>query len=103
MHTLNTESGLIRKVDALGLRNWQCMLEAEPTMPCVTKLKKTCEPKGGMISKNHLLGSRKNVAFNKSFFPNFGPSEIAVSLVREGLMGHARVLLMHIFVETTVS
>eukprot|EP00434_Breviolum_minutum_P019084 symbB.v1.2.016824.t1/scaffold1293.1/size126329/12 len=34
VHTLNTESGLIRKVDALGLRNWQCMLEAEPTMPC---------------------------------------------------------------------
>ena len=42
-------------------------------------LKKTCEPKGGMISKNHLLGSRKHVAFKRLICQNFGPSEMAVS------------------------
>lgn len=29
VHTFNTESGLIRKVDALGLSTWRCMLESE--------------------------------------------------------------------------
>lgn len=30
VHTLNTESGLIRKVDALGVGNWGRLLESEP-------------------------------------------------------------------------
>lgn len=34
VHTFNTESGLIRKVDALGLTNWRCILDPEPAGSC---------------------------------------------------------------------
>ena len=39
VHTLNTESGLMRKVDALGVGNWACLLESEPAASTATRPK----------------------------------------------------------------
>ncbi|CAK9099158.1 Uncharacterized protein SCF082_LOCUS46446 [Durusdinium trenchii] len=56
VHTLNTESGLIRKVDALGVGNWGRLLESEPA----TYAAEACRACVAVLP--FLLDSEKNAA-----------------------------------------